>query len=124
MVVPSAALWWLARVEPGLAPYRWWMAIGWAVLAGMLLVPQRIIHEDRSPISRVLQKIYGPFFAGAIRFRWPVLFLAVAFVASAIWPFRRLGSEFIPSLDEGDLLYMPTTRPSISVTNAREGLGQ
>jgi copper/silver efflux system protein len=52
------------------------------------------------------------------------LFLAVAFVASAIWPFRQLGSEFMPPLDEGDLLYMPTTDPSISVTKARQVLQQ
>src|SRR5204862_7269284 len=57
-------------------------------------------------------------------FHWPVLILAVLFVASAIWPFQRLGSEFMPPLDEGDLLYMPTTDPSISVTKARQVLQQ
>jgi Cu(I)/Ag(I) efflux system membrane protein CusA/SilA len=45
-------------------------------------------------------------------------------MASAIWPFTRLGSEFMPPLDEGDLLYMPTTDPSISVTKARQVLQQ
>ncbi|HEY7119792.1 MAG TPA: efflux RND transporter permease subunit, partial [Tepidisphaeraceae bacterium] len=124
MFVPAAMLWYLPRLEPALEPYRRWMSIGWAVFAGMLLVPQRIIHEDRSPISYVLQKVYQPFFAGAIRFRWPLMTLATLFVASAIWPFRQLGSEFMPPLDEGDLLYMPTTDPGISITTARQVLQQ
>jgi Cu(I)/Ag(I) efflux system membrane protein CusA/SilA len=124
MFGPAAALWWLAQHEPVLYPYRWWLSVGWAVLLGMLLVPQKIIHEDRSPISHLLQKLYNPFFTAAIKFRWPVLLLATAFIASAIWPFRRLGSEFMPPLDEGDLLYMPTTDPSISVTKARQVLQQ
>ena len=100
------------------------MAGGWAVLAAMLLLPQKIIHEERSPISYALQKIYNPFFWAAIKFRWVVLVLALAFMASAVWPLMRLGSEFMPPLDEGDLLYMPTTDPSISVTTARQLLQQ
>ncbi len=124
MFLPAAVLWWLPEIEPALLPYRWWMAIGWAVLAGMLLVPQKIIHEDKNPISHVLQWVYNPFFALAIKFRWVVLVLAVLFVASAIWPFRQLGSEFMPPLDEGDLLYMPTTDPSISITKAKQVLQQ
>src|SRR5207245_9316419 len=70
------------------------------------------------------QKIYGPLSSAAIKFRWPVLILAIAFVASAIWPALRLGSEFMPPLDEGDLLYMPTTDPSISITKTRQVLQQ
>ncbi|HWE97051.1 MAG TPA: efflux RND transporter permease subunit [Tepidisphaeraceae bacterium] len=124
MLLPACLLWLLPTMEPQLLPYRWWMSIGWAVLAGMLLVPQRIIHEEKSPISHILQKIYAPLFAGAIRFRWAVLVAAVVLVLSAIWPFQRLGSEFMPPLDEGDLLYMPTTDPSISVTKARQVLQQ
>ncbi|MDB5326892.1 MAG: cation efflux system inner rane protein [Phycisphaerales bacterium] len=124
MLAPAVALFYLPAVEPGLQPYRWWMAIGWAVLAAMLLVPQKIIHEDKSPISRLLQRIYNPFFTMAIRYRWVALLLTIAFVASAAWPFMRLGSEFMPPLDEGDLLYMPTTDPSISVTKARQVLQQ
>ena len=124
MFLPALMLWRLAEIEPELLPYRWWMAGGWAVLAGMLLVPQKIIHEDRNPISRLLQRMYEPFFRMAIRFHWPVLIFAGLFVASAAWPFPRLGSEFMPPLDEGDLLYMPTTDPSISVTKARQVLQQ
>jgi len=124
MFVPAAVLWWMPTIDPELLPYRWWMAGGWAVLIGMLLVPQKIIHEDKSPISHLLQLIYNPFFRLVIRFRWPVLIGAVLFVASAAWPFSKLGTEFMPPLDEGDLLYMPTTDPSISVTKARQVLQQ
>ncbi len=124
MLIPAALLYLFANETPDLRSYRWWIAAGWAVLAAMIFVPQRIIHEERSPISYALQKIYDPFFRGAIHFRWAVLILAVVFVASAVWPLRRLGSEFMPPLDEGDLLYMPTTDPSISVTKARQVLQQ
>ena len=124
MVLPAAALYWLTRADPPLVPYRPWLVGGWLVFAAMLLVPQRIVHEHHNPISRLLQAIYNPFFTAAIRFRWVVLVLAVALVASAVWPFRRLGSEFMPPLDEGDVLYMPTTDPSISVGKAKQVLQQ
>jgi Cu(I)/Ag(I) efflux system membrane protein CusA/SilA len=124
MFIPAAVLLWMPSIDADLLPYRWWMSIGWVAIAGMLLVPQKIIHEERSPISHFLQWAYNPFFNLAIRFRWPVLGAAVLFMVSAIWPFRQLGSEFMPSLDEGDLLYMPTTDPSISVTKARQVLQQ
>jgi Cu(I)/Ag(I) efflux system membrane protein CusA/SilA len=124
MSLPALALCWLSGVDADLLPYRWWIVGGWVGFAGMVLVPQRIVHEDHNPISRLLQAIYNPFFAAAIRFRWVVLVLAVALVASAVWPFRRLGSEFMPPLDEGDLLYMPTTDPSISIAKAKQVLQQ
>ena len=124
IVLPAVVLAFVPRLLPETRPYRWWMAIGWVVLAGMVLIPQRIINEEHNPISRALQRLYEPFFRGAIRFRWALLLLGVLFVASAAWPFRQLGSEFMPPLDEGDLLYMPTTDPSISVTKARQVLQQ
>ncbi len=124
MLLPAAALYWLSRADGDLLPYRWWLAGGWMAFAAMLLVPQRIVHENHNPISRLLQWIYNPFFTAAVRFRWVVLILAVALVASAVWPFRRLGSEFMPPLDEGDVLYMPTTDPSISVGKAKQVLQQ
>ena len=84
----------------------------------------RIIREERNPISRALQWAYEPFFRGAIAFRWPLLILGMALIVSAIWPALRLGSEFMPPLDEGDLLYMPTTDPSISITKSKQVLQQ
>jgi len=59
-----------------------------------------------------------------MKFSWPVMLLAVAFVASGAWPYLHIGSELMPRLDEGDLLYMPTTDPSVSVTEARQILQQ
>jgi Cu(I)/Ag(I) efflux system membrane protein CusA/SilA len=125
MALPAAGLALLVpRAFPALDPYRWWIAGGWALLAGMLLIPQRIVHENRNPSSRALQLLYEPFFRLAMRHRFLTLLLAVAALGSAVWPFLRLGSEFMPPLDEGDLLYMPTTDPSISVMKSREVLQQ
>jgi Cu(I)/Ag(I) efflux system membrane protein CusA/SilA len=90
----------------------------------MLLVPQRLIPEHRNPFSLFLQRLYEPFFGLAMRYRFITLLLAVLALASAVWPFRRLGSEFMPPLDEGDLLYMPTTDPGIGITKSREILQQ
>ncbi len=73
MLIPAGMLFYLPALLPETEPFRWWMAIGWAVLAAMMLVPQKIIHEDRNPISRVLQIIYAPFFRAAIALRWLVL---------------------------------------------------
>ncbi|HEX4794067.1 MAG TPA: efflux RND transporter permease subunit, partial [Humisphaera sp.] len=76
---------------PGLlGEYRVWIVIGACAIVAMLVIPQRIIHEERNPISRALQLLYEPFFRFAIGLRWPLLILAVAFIASAIWPFRQL----------------------------------
>ncbi|MCI0629679.1 MAG: efflux RND transporter permease subunit, partial [Phycisphaerales bacterium] len=124
MLLPAIGLYLLAESMPHLQRYRWWLAIGWAVLMGMLLVPQKIIHENRSPISNVLQGLYSPAFAFAMRFRWLVLAFAVVALTSTLYPLSRLGTEFMPPLDEGDLLYMPTTDPSISVTKSKEILQQ
>lgn len=108
----------------GLGTSRHWLALAWFILAGMLLVPQKIIHENANPISRLLQWIYHPFFVLAMRFRWLVLIGAALAVVSIIFPLQHLGSEFMPPLEEGDLLYMPTTDPGISLTKARELLSQ
>jgi Cu(I)/Ag(I) efflux system membrane protein CusA/SilA len=124
IVLPALGLLYLPAAFPALLPYRWWLTGGWAVLSALLMLPQKVIHEERNPISYALQKAYNPFFWGAMKFRWPVLILAVLFVASAAWPYLHIGSELMPRLDEGDLLYMPTTDPSISVTTARQVLQQ
>jgi Cu(I)/Ag(I) efflux system membrane protein CusA/SilA len=124
IVVPLILLAVLAGMEPVVRPHLWWLSLGWILLAALLLVPQKIIHEHDSPVSLVLQKAYNPFFWLAMDYWWIVLPMAVVFMASCLWPFMRLGSEFMPPLDEGDLLYMPTTDPSISVTKARQVLQQ
>ncbi|MEK6700692.1 MAG: efflux RND transporter permease subunit, partial [Planctomycetota bacterium] len=124
MLIPAAALLMVASSLPHLAPYRWWIAGGWAVLTAMLLLPQKIIHEQHSPISRALQWLYEPAFRLAMAHPWSVLVLAGAALASTYYPMTRMGTEFMPPLDEGDLLYMPTTDPSISITKSKELLQQ
>ncbi len=101
-----------------------WGALAWVILSAIALLPQRIPDEERNPVSRVLEALYNPAFAFVMRFKWLTLLLAVALLAATWFPFSRLGSEFMPPLEEGDLLYMPTTDPGIGVTKAKEILQQ
>ncbi len=115
----------LALIPLGtLDAWRWWLVGGWVALAGLVLAPQRIISEERNPISRVLQRVYDPFFRFVMQYRWLTLAAAGLLLASTLYPISRLGSEFMPPLEEGDLLYMPTTDPGLSVTKAKELLQQ
>jgi len=107
-----------------LASVRGWLVAGWILLSAMIVLPQAILPEDENPLSRLLERLYEPFFALVMRFRWPVMLAAPLVVAATLWPLQRLGSEFMPPLEEGDLLYMPTTDPGISMTKARELLQQ
>ncbi len=84
----------------------------------------RILPEERNPVSRLLTCIYRPILLLSLRLRWLVLAAAVAALALTAIPYKRLGSEFMPPLWEGDLLYMPTTLPGVSITKAREILQQ
>jgi Cu(I)/Ag(I) efflux system membrane protein CusA/SilA len=84
----------------------------------------RIRSESRNPVSRFLVRVYHPMLEFVMRFKWTVLGFALLAMALTVIPFKRLGSEFMPPLWEGDLLYMPTTLPGISVTKARELLQQ
>jgi Cu(I)/Ag(I) efflux system membrane protein CusA/SilA len=124
MLLPASALYMIASGLPHLEHFRWWIAGGWAVLSAMLLLPQKIIHEHHSPISRVLQWIYEPVFRVAMARPYLVLILAAVALASTWYPISKMGTEFMPPLDEGDLLYMPTTDPSISITKSKELLQQ
>jgi Cu(I)/Ag(I) efflux system membrane protein CusA/SilA len=127
-------------------------AMGAAALAAITIVPVLMIYfirgrlpdEHRNPVSRLLRRIYEPLFRLALRGKYITLLIAVLLVGSAILPMQeylfgrqvvgdripwlkfrhQLGSEFMPPLDEGDLLYMPTTDPGISITKARELLQQ
>jgi len=82
------------------------------------LIRGRLTPEARNPINRVLVWAYRPVLRLALRFRWLVLAAAVAIVAVTVVPYERLGSEFIPPLNEGDLLYMPSLMPGVSITEA------
>ncbi len=83
-----------------------------------LLIRGRIISEQRHPISRLLQYLYAPLLRVALRYRWAVVILAVGLTLTVVPAFERMGSEFMPPLYEGTILYMPTTLPGISVTQA------
>jgi len=84
----------------------------------------RIVPEHKNPINRGLIAAYRPFVTAVLRFPKTVLALAFAIAVTGIWPVRQLGSEFMPDLDEGDLLYMPTTFPAVSIGKAGEILQQ
>jgi len=107
-------------------------AMAAAALLSITLVPVlmgywirgRIVPEHKNPISRFLVWVYHPALEFVMRYKWPVLVAAALIVAATVVPFKRLGSEFMPPLWEGDLLYMPTTLPGISITKARELLQQ
>jgi Cu(I)/Ag(I) efflux system membrane protein CusA/SilA len=86
----------------------------------VIFVRGRIIPEHRNPINRLLIFIYRPVIQTVMRAKIPVILIAVAILAVTIWPARQLGTEFMPNLNEGTLLYMPTTLPGISVTKAAE----
>ncbi|MDH2311305.1 efflux RND transporter permease subunit [Methylobacterium brachiatum] len=86
----------------------------------ILFVRGRIVPEHRNPVNRLLVGIYRPLIAAVLRARILTLLLALGVLAATIWPARQLGSEFMPELNEGTLLYMPTTLPGLSVTKAAE----
>ncbi|HYU16079.1 MAG TPA: efflux RND transporter permease subunit, partial [Candidatus Acidoferrum sp.] len=79
------------------------------------------IHpEERHPVSRALMRLYEPVAAWALRRPWLVIGAACAMVLATIPVYQRLGSEFMPPLDEGSLLYMPSTMPGISIAEAQK----
>jgi len=80
--------------------------------------------EDENPITRFLMNIYHPIVDFVMKKRWWVIVLSLLIVIGSYIPFAKLGSEFMPPLYEGDLLYMPTTLPGISITKAKELLQQ
>ncbi|MFC3694167.1 efflux RND transporter permease subunit [Chenggangzhangella methanolivorans] len=86
----------------------------------VLFVRGRIIPEAKNPVNRILIAIYRPIIRGVLKAKTLTLALALAALAISVWPATRLGSEFMPPLDEGTLMYMPTTLPGLSITKAAE----
>ena len=84
------------------------------------LVRGNIVSEHRNPINRFLLWAYTPIIHWVLRHRAVVVIASLLVLVATVIPFTRIGSEFMPPLNEGDLLYMPTTLPGISITNARE----
>jgi len=89
-----------------------------ARIANTVLVG-KIHPEEKHPLSRLLIKLYRPVVELAVRLRWVVIGVAIAAVVLTVPVFQRLGSEFMPPLNEGTLLYMPTTLPGISLAEAQ-----
>jgi copper/silver efflux system protein len=86
----------------------------------ILFVRGRIMPEHKNPLSRLLISIYRPMIHVALRFKAATILAALAILAASLWPAMRLGTEFMPNLNEGTLFYMPTTLPGLSVTKAAE----
>ena len=104
------------------------LAMASASLLSVTLVPVamgvfirgRIHAEEANPVSRTLTRLYRPVVDFALRWRVPVVGAAIAVLVLTFVPFNRIGSEFMPPLDEGTLLYMPGTVPGISIAKAGE----
>jgi Cu(I)/Ag(I) efflux system membrane protein CusA/SilA len=84
----------------------------------------KILPEGRNPVNRLLVACYRPILRTVLAWPWAVLLIALLIMLSGIFPLQRIGSEFMPPLDEGDIMYMPTTYPGISIGKARELLQQ
>lgn len=84
----------------------------------VLLIKGKVRSEDKNPVSRALIWFYNPFVIFALRFRKTVIFSAIAVLLLTLIPFSRLGSEFMPPLNEGTILFMPTAVPGMSITEA------
>ncbi|MFC4701344.1 efflux RND transporter permease subunit [Glaciecola siphonariae] len=84
----------------------------------------KVKAEQKNPINRLLTLIYRPCLGCVLRYPKSAIFAALLILIVGLWPLSKIGSEFIPSLDEGDLMYMPTTYAGISVGKARELLQQ
>jgi Cu(I)/Ag(I) efflux system membrane protein CusA/SilA len=107
-------------------------AMGAAALLSITIVPVlmgwfirgKIRPEHANPLNRLLIRLYHPVVDLVLKWRLTTLALALAAMVSIAWPLSKMGSEFMPPLYEGDLLYMPTTLPGLSVTKAKELLQQ
>lgn len=103
-------------------------AMAAAALLSVTLVPAlmvvfvrgRIVPEQRNPVNRFLIWVYRPIIRGVLKAKTFTILVALVVLGITILPARQLGSEFMPTLDEGTLMYMPTTLPGLSVTKAAE----
>src|SRR5258708_21719546 len=101
-----------------------------AALLGVTLVPVlmllfirgRITPETKNPVNRFLIWVYQPFVHLVLRFRWVTLIVALIIMAATVYPYKKLGKEFMPPLNEGDILFMPTAVPGISIAEATKVL--
>jgi len=99
-------------------------ALGFSIFLGLCLSPQKIMPEGKNPLNRFLIRIYMPMIKLVLKWRKITVLVSLFAIAVTWYPMSRVGSEFMPPLNEGDLLYMPTTLPGISITKAKELLQQ
>jgi len=92
----------------------------WLACAVNAVLVGKIHSEESHPVSKILIRLYEPICAWSLRWKWFVIASAIALVMVTVPVFEKLGSEFMPPLDEGTLLYMPSTLPGISVTQAQQ----
>ncbi|MGB6034549.1 MAG: CusA/CzcA family heavy metal efflux RND transporter, partial [Bacteroidota bacterium] len=93
------------------------------VLMGYL-IRGKIMPEEKNPLNKFLIRIYRPVINLVLRVKWLTIGVALIILIGTLFPLSQLGSEFMPPLNEGDLLYMPTTDPGISITKAKQLLQQ
>jgi copper/silver efflux system protein len=86
----------------------------------MLFVRGRIVPEHKNPVNRALIWAYRPIIQGVLRAKALTIGVALIVLVVSIWPATKLGSEFMPNLNEGTLMYMPTTLPGLSITKSAE----
>ncbi len=103
-------------------------AMAWSALLSITLVPVlmgylirgKIRPEATNPVNRALHWAYRPVIGFVVRFPWAVVVLATIALGATVYPWQRLGSEFMPPLKEGSILFMPTTVPGVSIAKARQ----
>jgi len=101
-------------------------SMGFAALLAVTLTPAlavlfirgRVLREDKNPINRILIAAYTPVVGFVVRARWLVVAMAIAAMAATVPVYFKLGNEFMPPLNEGAILYMPTALPGMSITEA------
>ena len=115
------------RLFAPLAYTKTFAMVGGALLSVTLLpmlmvymIRGRILPEARNPLNRWLIAAYRPIIRWVVRWRWPTIVAAAVVMLVTWWPTTRLGTEFMPTLNEGTIFYMPTSLPGMSVTKATE----
>jgi len=86
----------------------------------VIFVRGRILPEHKNPVNRLLIALYRPIIVGVLKARVLTISAALIVLGASFWPLSRIGSEFMPSLDEGTIMYMPTTLPGLSITKSAE----
>jgi len=86
----------------------------------ILFVRGRIVPEHRNPVNRVLIWLYRPVIRGVLKAKVATIAIALVVLGASVWPASKLGSEFMPTLNEGTIMYMPTTLPGLSITKSAE----